>query len=435
MMNDHDNSDTQYATLFEFAYRCIESSYHGIDMPEENIYDCLSVSLDLYQADRAFILELDEELEACEYMYTKTASGVDADGSNEPETILFSNLFTGLINKGKPFSFISEDLKASHPSEYCWLNDHRIFNITAVPFTTRTALVAFFGVYNVRRFFDKTSFLSLSTKALGNEIRAMRMMQLISAAKHNSPELTDEDVVINLFGGFEINTNIGSLDFTDLSSVQCGRFLLYLLKNRNRTVPIREITEVLWPDQLIDNPYNMVKGVAFRVRKILDDICPHKLVVAKSGTYAINDKLTIILDTESFDKVCDSVHTSKLTSLEKQQMYDKAIRIYKGDMLPNYESEIWLLGWIGYYQIKYLEILKEYLALLQDTAQYGRIFEVVSNVMSIGYEDGEIYEILISALIMQNKFELAKSYYVRIEKLLSPERRRHFIEFWSELRK
>jgi len=423
--------DSLYPVLFESYYMHIESGYHGIDLPEENIRDCLTASLELYDADRAFILELDEELDACQYLYSKMREGYGGPDGDAVDQMLFSSLFSGIIKKGEPFKFETEALKAAYPAEYDWLAARGIENVSAVPFTTRTELVAFFGVYNVRRFFDRTSFLSLSTKALSNEIRALRMRQLVSAAKHNSPELSDDDVVVKLFGGFEITTNIGSIDFTDLSSVQCGRFLLYLLKNRNRTIPIREIAEILWPDQLIDNPYNMVKGVAFRVRKILENICPHKLVVAKSGTYALNDALTIILDVESFDKTCDRVRSSKLSSIERLQIYENALRIYKGDMLPNYESEIWLLGWVGYYQIKYLEILKEYLALLRETEQYAKIFEVVSNVLSVGYEDGEIYEVLIDALVKQNKFELARSYYTRVEKLLSPERRRHFIEFWN----
>jgi two-component SAPR family response regulator len=213
----------------------------------------------------------------------------------------------------------------------------------AVPFTTRTALIAFFCVTNVGRFWNKTSFLTLSTKALANEIRAMYMSKLIRAAKHKSPELSDDDVVINLFGGFEIYTNIGSIVFTDLSSLQCSRFLLYLLKNRNRTIPVREISDVLWPDQLIDNPYNMVKGVAFRVRKILDDICPKKLVIAKSGSYAINDQLTLILDTEVFDRICERVKNTNLTDSEKQLIYERGLRVYKGDMLPstNPKSGCW----------------------------------------------------------------------------------------------
>ncbi|SHI12433.1 hypothetical protein SAMN02745823_02577 [Sporobacter termitidis DSM 10068] len=434
-VTDGAGNELLYPVLFEAAWQYIEKNYHGLDAPEANIYDCLTASLTLYDADLAFILELDEELEACQYLYVKAREGFDMAGRGPDEALLFSNLFTDIIRKDEQFCFTDEDLTAAHPEEYKWLQEHGIKSAMAVPFKTRTGLVAFFGVHNARRFLNKTSFLTLSTKALANEIRALRMSQLQNPSRYYSPELADDDVVIKLFGGFDIYTNLGSLSFSDISSVQCSRFLLYLLKNRSRTIPVREIADVLWPDQLIDNPYGMVKGVAFRVRKILDSVCPQKLVVARAGTYAVNDALTLIIDAEEFDQLCDRVHSSKLSAVDRQIIYEKILRVYKGDMLPGYESEIWLMGWVGYYQIKYLELLKEYLALLQETAQYGKIFEAVSNVLSICYDDGEVYAFLIGALVSLNKLELAKSYYMRVEKLLSPEKRKEFIDVWNESKK
>ena len=426
-------ADLDYAVLFESAWRFIETNYHGLDAPEANIGDCLTASLSLYDADLAFILELDEELEACQYLYVKARDGFDLHGRQSDEALLFSNLFMDIIRKDEPFSFTAAALSSSHPEEVGWLSEHGIESATAVPFKTRTGLVAFFGIHNARRFQDKTSFLTLSTKALANEIRALRMTQL-NHSRYYSPELCDDDVVIKLFGGFDIYTNLGSLNFSDISSVQCSRFLLYLLKNRNRTIPVREIADILWPDQLIDNPYGMVKGVAFRVRKILDSICPQKLVVARSGSYAVSDKLTLIIDTEEFDHLCDRARSSKLSPVDRQLIYDKLLRVYRGDMLPNHESEIWLMGWIGYYQMKYLEILKEYLSLLKETAQYGKIFEVVSNVLSICYDDGEVYVFLIDALLELRKPELAKNYYLRVEKLLTPEQRKAFLGSWNDIK-
>ena len=429
------DEDYLYTMLFESAYLQIETPYRGIDYPEENILECLTAALNLYQADRAFILELDEELDACQLLFSKAREEPETDPDDRFNDAVFSgNLFSGFMKKGEPFLFTSEQLGLSHPLEYKWLLDHKINNMMAVPFTTRTALVAFFCVTNVGRFWNKTSFLTLSTKALANEIRAMYMRKLIRAAKYKSSELSDDDIVINLFGGFEINTNIGSIDFTDLSSLQCSRFLLYLLKNRSRTIPVREIADVLWPDQLIDNPYNMVKGVAFRVRKILDDICPKKLVVAKSGSYAINDQLTLILDTEVFDRLSERLKNTSLTDEEKQQIYESGLRVYKGDMLPSHESEIWLLGWIAYYQIKYLEFLKDYLNLLSDTGQYVKLYETVSNVLTIGYDDSDIHASMIDALLCQNKTDMAKSYYMRVEKYLSPDRRKDFMAVWNEVK-
>jgi two-component SAPR family response regulator len=429
---EDDNSDSYYTMLFESAYLQFESSYHGIAFPEENIQECLSAANLLYEADRAYVLEIDEELDAGQYLYLKLRDGLSPKDDDVTDDILFSCLFNDIIKKGQPFFFHTEDFRDSHPDEYAWLCRHEIFNAMGVPFTTRAEeLNAFFCVNNVRRFWNKTSFLNLSTKALSNEYRAIHMFRP-QGTKYASSSLSNEEIVIRLFGGFEITTSDGILDLSDYSSVQCNRLLLYLIKNKNRTIPIREITDVLWPDQLIDNPYNMVKGIAFRVRKILDSIGLGKLLVAKSGTYTINDQISIYLDIDYFDRLCEQIHSAKLSVLEKQYLYEKAIRLYKGDMLPNYESEIWLIGWIGYYQIKYLSILKEYMTLLKDTEQYDKIFEVFSGAQNIACSEGDVYDILMEALIKQNKLEMAKSYYIRVEKFLSADQKKKFLDLWNE---
>ena len=431
---DGENSDSLYTMMFESAYLHIDANYHGIDFPDENIRECLSAAYALYEAGSAYILDIDEELDAGEYLCLFNSDGYVSSEYEVKNTVLFSNLFSGIIKKGEPFVFTTEALKDTHPKEYAWLCQHGIFNAMGVPFRTRADMVPFLVVDNVRRFWGKTSFLSMATRALYNEIRAVQMLKKSVSSKHSNKELWEGEVIINLFGGFEIHTNQGSLDLANYSSLQCSKFVLYLLKNRNRTIPVREIADVLWPDQLMDNPYNMVKGVAFRVRRILDSICSSSLVVARAGTYAINDKLMIILDSETFDKLCDQTHNAKKTSCEKQHLYEKLLRLYKGDMLPNFESEIWLIGWIGYYQMKYLEILKDYLALLLETQQYGKIFEVVSNVQSIAYGDGEICMFLIQAFLRQNRPELAKSYYMRVEKYLSAMQRNTLLNAWDRHR-
>jgi PAS domain-containing protein len=74
------DDDYLYTMLFESAYQHIETTYRGIDFPEENILACLDAALTLYQADRAFILELDEELDACQLLFS-TARENPASGA------------------------------------------------------------------------------------------------------------------------------------------------------------------------------------------------------------------------------------------------------------------------------------------------------------------------------------------------------------------
>ena len=79
------------------------------------------------------------------------------------------------------------------------------------------------------------------------------------------------EVRVTMFGGFKLETCRGSLDGADMTSRQSCLLLLYLLCNRERVIPVNELAETLWPDQLLDNPYNMVKNVAFRLRRNFAD--------------------------------------------------------------------------------------------------------------------------------------------------------------------
>jgi hypothetical protein len=55
-------------------------------------------------------------------------------------------------------------------------------------------------------------------------------------------------------------------------------------------------------------------------------------------------------------------------------------------------------------------------------------------MLTIGYEDSDIHAIMIDALIRQNKTDIAKSYYLRVEKYLAHDKRKYFMNVWNEVR-
>lgn len=97
-----ENSDSLYTMMFESSYLYIDANYHGIDFAEENIRECLSAVYDLYMAERAYILDIDEQLEAGEYLCQYTADGFTSSEYGSNHSVLFSNLFSNLIKKENP---------------------------------------------------------------------------------------------------------------------------------------------------------------------------------------------------------------------------------------------------------------------------------------------------------------------------------------------
>lgn len=447
---DYNGAEVRMDTLFsfpkdenyEYIYRSaiIQSefdrfveNYHGLYFPKENISEGLYSANNVYGGDIAFILQMDAALSAFRIMAAEYRSGLEGFGDILMHKMMARNLFRDIVKPNKPICFTAAELAEKHPAEYEWMMQNGVTNVMLFPILTRAQMQAFIGICNVQRFYGNLSMLAMTRFMLSNEIRAMTVMDRSADEVNRSSALEDNDVVINMFGGFEIRTVRGKMGFSSFASSKCCLMLIYLIFNRGRTVPVRELAEILWPNQLFDNPYDMVKGVAFRLRKILNPICDKKIIIAKQGTYTVNDELFLILDTQSFEKVCGQLRQIGLTVKDRQMMYQRVIQSYKGNLLPNFEDEIWLIGRISYYQVMYWGIVKEYLMLLDQLGQFENFLSVASQAMNIVHPDGDIYQLIITSLIKQNRMDMARSCYLKAEKLLSPEQKQSFIDLWNKI--
>ena len=72
--------------------------------------------------------------------------------------------------------------------------------------------------------------------------------------------------------------------------------LVYLLCNRHRDVSIQELGDVLWPDQSVASPYNMIKNIVLRTRRVLERVTDEQFIVINNGIYGINPELTITME-------------------------------------------------------------------------------------------------------------------------------------------
>ena len=407
-------------------------NHHGLYLPHENISEGLKSARNVYEADIAFILEMDTELNVFRIMSAELRDGLEGFGDILTRGPIAKNLFGDIIKFDKPACFSAESLSLTHPKEHEWMMLNGVRNVMLNPLLTRTQMKAFIGVCNIERLHDDQSMLAFSTFMLTNEIRAVTVMDKYTRLSTRSVILEDNDVLVNMFGGFEIWTRLGRLGFDNFVSSKCCLLLVYLIFNRERLVPVRELAEILWPDQLFDNPYNMIKGVAFRFRKLIDPICEKKVVIAQHGTYVLNSELNLLIDTSYFENVYKLIKQSGTTTKDRHQLYRRAIASYKGNLLPNFEDEIWLVGKINYYQIMFSSIIKEYLLFLDQMGLFEEFFMVVSQVLNILYPDGDIYNLIISVLVRQNRMDIARNCYLKVEKRLSSEQRQTFIDLWNK---
>lgn len=96
---------------------------------------------------------------------------------------------------------------------------------------------------------------------------------------------TDNEVIINLFGGLEIYTSKGKLTEAEFKSPLCCKVLLLLMMNRNRGVSARELSEQLWPDKEYDNPTGNIRTLLYRFRSAFRIISDTDLIVTTPNGY------------------------------------------------------------------------------------------------------------------------------------------------------
>lgn len=391
------------------------------------ISSVLHAILFLYGADRAYIFEIDPDIECLADIYscsrTDLSDEVAAVRSIGREGIdwFLSSWDSGEILFEENYS--KEAYAGTELYEQLYL-DKDNWNYIILPLDREFGIRCFLGIDNIRQNFYDTAILRQLTKTIAHQMYIDQLKIHVAASNNLAVSLRhmpENRLYVNLFGKFAISSRYGEQRDFSGASVQCSLFLVYLLVNRTRNITARELADILWPDELIDNPYNMIKNVAFRARKICDSFYDRPVIIAKNGSYTINPELEIVLDIEEFEKSCRKAKNTTLPPDTRKAACAKAFELYTSKLLSSYDAEPWFTTRSYYYSLMYNGMLKDYLALLMLEGDDLTVFDVISKASDIEMVDSEIYLQMIEMLVKNGKRGLAREYYLRIAKTLQAE--------------
>lgn len=239
-------------------------------------------------------------------------------------------------------------------------------------------------------------------------------------AQPPAPEDPNE-VRVNMFGGFHVETSLGRMSAADISSRQSCLLLIYLLCNRGRVAPIYELAEALWPDQLLDNPYNMIKNVAFRLRRHLSAICAKPLIVAYHGTYILDPELNFAVDCDLFDALIRQYYRTANSDPERLAA---AIRLYRGSLLPGFDSELWLIARTQYYKSAFRKAVLDYACWLRRQNNFLALYAVLRDALSICPREASLHVAMVHALAQDKGPAAGRQYLQSAAPLLSQTEQR-----------
>ena len=197
---DNESLVVQYLKDFAYTLGELEVSFRGVEESRELIMGALQAAGHFYEADRVYVLEMDDELQIGINTYEWCSNDAPASIIHSHSIPLEQMPRLGqYLKMNKPLVVQDmEDIQRRYPSEYRWLTQQGIFALIAAPYSKRIN-TGYIIADNPRKYAHDPSLLLLLQYVIVlelNEIKQQKALNMVSKRVSEQPKM---DVHINMF--------------------------------------------------------------------------------------------------------------------------------------------------------------------------------------------------------------------------------------------
>lgn len=408
--SQYENEYVTYCIEQEKTISELESGLHTNDDPEAIAKKALTAACVFYGADWAGIIELDLELNiwASGWWHNTDPNVKELEKLQEFENLMVMPSIVDAIKKQKPIIIQDiEDIIKSSPKEYQVYKRLEAHAIMAVPFGPKP--MGFLAIRNPKRYTNRTSTLNILAYVLHRAIAQKNTMERVRMALTPDEIKTDNDVIINFFGGMEITTSAGVWKEQDFCSPKSSRAVAYIMLNRKTSHSALAIADALYPEDGsdIDIINKNIRGYMYRFRKSFEPICKSKLIEYTPNGYRLSPSVNVMSDLQKFEKLWKQVQQD-IPIPQKVHALKHAIKLYKGHVLGSACDDHWIVGIATDYKMKYIAMVNELLSILVDFEDYDGIHHFASLALKLVPENVKAQYWLIYAIYHSSAIVLAK---------------------------
>ncbi len=413
-------SDSIFLELYEKELEDITIQLYGAGDSEVIINALLVRLVKFYDADRAFIFETDWDLHIGTNTYEYCAEGIKSQMEFLSEVDMktvprWKKAFT----EAKPIVIEDvEELKEGETVEYEILTRQDIKTLMAVPLNKNIA--GFIGVDNPKRFDNKLSLLRTLAYAVAVEVKERRLIKANTMKTRAYPIKSENEVRINMLGGLEIITKHGAINDLDINSDRACHLIAYLYFNKKQFIPNRKLIEILWPENAETKTTQSLRQLIYRVRKILEPLFDEYFIVYENNGYCLNKKFKVTSDVAQFEEYCNMCDSDEFLE-DKLVHYEKALKLYKDNFLPQCKEVNWAMNQTTYLHSLFVKTVKQCCELLHSKEMYLDIYRLISYALTLDELDFELNLTFIEELIKQGNYTRAKTHFLSKRELFSDE--------------
>lgn len=220
-------------------------------------------------------------------------------------------------------------------------------------------------------------------------------------------------VTVKLFGDFTITCGEVSISNAESRSLKVWLLLAYLLCNRKRTIPQKELSDLLNVNEEADDVSASLRMTRTRVRRLLEPLVKQtgqELMLGRGGSMVWNPAIPTELDAEQFEALCKMAEEKK-SKKTRVQIYCKALSLYTGNFLEKLSGEVWVAPLTAYYQELYLNTLEKALPLLQEEGRQEEVIRFSREAVRFAPYEEYLHVYLMRSLIAVGQYAAAEDVY------------------------
>lgn len=194
------------------------------------------------------------------------------------------------------------------------------------------------------------------------------------------------NIEITLFNKFEIKMD-GEPILVGLSNTRKTKlFLSYLLLHKQKTIPHKELFELLWSGEDYSNPGTALRTLLYRYRALVESAGIPQLsnsIISRRGAYQWNQDLDVDIDIFNFDDYARIGLSLSIGDEKRKECLKRAIELYTGPLLPDSGEEHWVVPKAVYYRDLYIHVIIAYIAFLKKEKAYDEIVALTKKATAL----------------------------------------------------
>ncbi|MDL2254505.1 bacterial transcriptional activator domain-containing protein [Ruminococcaceae bacterium OttesenSCG-928-I18] len=230
-----------------------------------------------------------------------------------------------------------------------------------------------------------------------------------------------EHIKITMLGGLTVTVDgVSMLDSSSKINKPWQVFCFLVLNRKVPSAPTRLISN-LWPEENLTDPGNVLKNTVYALRREFKNVdnASESPVLFENGGYLCNPDIRFEVDAEQFEENCRNAAMAK--GEEKLSLLHEAVDLYKGELLPQLENEVWVMPLALYYRKQFAECVGELCNILQESGRYSELLTTATAASQIDPLEEQYYLYTFRALYALGMHRVIIPTYHKTARIFSEE--------------